>query len=68
MSDSESEAIKSWKNGLSDVRQGIESIENDLEGTLRLTDNARAEADAAERHAKFLMQQLNNFSSIIAKE
>ena len=69
MSDSESEAIKSWKDGLSNVRQGIESIENDLEGTLRLTATARAEADAAEQHARFLMQQLNNLNSIVlAKE
>jgi hypothetical protein len=68
MSDSESDSIKSWKDGLADVRQGIESVENDLGGTLRLSENARARADAAEHHAKFLMQQLADLGSIIAKE
>lgn len=68
MSDSESDSIKSWKDGLADVRQGIESVENDLGGTLRLSETARARADAAEQHAKFLMQQLADLGSIIAKE
>ena len=67
MSDSQSASIKSWKDGLSGVRQGIESIETDLEGTLKRTETALAEADAAEQHAKFLMQQLNNLT-LIAKE
>jgi hypothetical protein len=68
MSDAQSEAIKSWKEGFSDVRKGIESIENDLDGTLRLSDSARARADAAAQHAAFLMQQVNDLTSIIAKE
>lgn len=68
MSDAQSESIKSWKDGLSNVRQGIETLENDLDGTLRLSQDARARADAAEKQAKFLMQQLSNLGSIIAKE
>lgn len=68
MSDAQSESIKSWKDGLSNVRQGIESIENDLDGTLRLSETARAQADAAEKQAKFLSQQLTNLTSLIAKE
>lgn len=68
LSDSQAQSIKSWKDGLSDVREGIASIENDLEGTIRLSETARAQADAADNHAKFLMQRLNNLTSSIAKE
>lgn len=68
LSDSQQESLKSWKDGLSQVRLDIESIETDLEGTLKLTENARAQADAAQRHADFLMQRLSNLSSKVAKE
>lgn len=68
LSDAQSESIKSWKDRLSIVRQDIESLENDLDGTLKLSETARARADAADQHAKFLMRQLTNLTSIIAKE
>jgi hypothetical protein len=68
LSDSQQESLKSWKDGLAIVRQDFESIEADLESTLKLTENARAQADAAHRHAEFLMQRLSNLSSKVAKE
>lgn len=68
MSDAQSDSIKSWKEGISEVRESLESIETDLDGTLKLSDIAQARADAADQQAKFLMRQLGNLTSIIAKE
>ena len=63
------ESLKSWRDGLSKLRASIESVEGDIEGTLKLSEITRSQADAAEKHANFLMQQLANLQqSIIAKE
>ena len=68
ISEAQEQSLKSWKEGLSRVRQDVESVEQDLDNTLRLAERARGEVDAAEQHGKFLMQRLDSLTSIIAKE
>lgn len=68
ISDSQEATFKSWKDGLSQVNADIDSVVKDIDGTLRLTEDARAQADAAERHAKFLMDRLANLSVIASRE
>jgi hypothetical protein len=68
VSDSQESDFKSWKDGLSEVNTNINSVVKDLEDTLKLTEDAKAQADAAEKHAQFLMQRLDSLTSIIAKE
>lgn len=62
------ESLKSWRDDLSKLRMSIESVEGDIEGTLKLSEITRGQADAADKHAKFLMQQFANLQSTIAKE
>ena len=62
------ESLKSWKEGLSELRKNIESLEGDIDGTLKLSAISRSTVDAAEKHSQFLMQQIANLNSILAKE
>jgi hypothetical protein len=68
ISQAKEESLKSWRDGLSKLRQDIESVEGDIKGTLELSAITRSNADAAEKHAKFLMQQLENLQNRTAKE
>lgn len=68
ISKTKEESLKGWKDGLAKLRMDVESVESDIEGTLKLSHIARSEVDAAEKHAKFLMQQLANLNSVVRRE
>ena len=68
ISQAKEESLKSWRDGLSRLRKDIESVETDIDGTLKLSEISRSDMEAAEKHAKFLTQQIANLRSITEKE